>query len=223
MKQCPQCQSIYTDETLNFCLMDGTQLVSNREAEPTQKLPDNIVTEFSQPKTAVNFAPAPTVEKVHQPQIEVKKNTNWFWASAAVGFFAVLLGMVGIWFVIKPSENPNRGVQNSVNENVKTAPIAENNQNPTNKNSGNSTNLPPEKPANKPRETTYRVINVAGNDVLYVRPSAGKLDTFVGKIPPNATGIRIVGGGVKVGKSLWLPISYQNINGWVNSKFLAKQ
>src|SRR5215204_2629612 len=27
MKQCPECKRVYTDETLNFCLNDGSELV----------------------------------------------------------------------------------------------------------------------------------------------------------------------------------------------------
>src|SRR5437763_14669163 len=36
MKQCPQCKRIYTDETLNFCLVDGEWLVgANGDDSPT--------------------------------------------------------------------------------------------------------------------------------------------------------------------------------------------
>lgn len=43
MKQCPECNRIYTDDTLNFCLDDGTALVYGpRTSEPvTEILPPN--------------------------------------------------------------------------------------------------------------------------------------------------------------------------------------
>ena len=62
-----------------------------------------------------------------------------------------------------------------------------------------------EEPKPPPPEL-YRVVGVAHNDYLSVRPKPGKLDSEVGKIPPNGTTIRITGGEVKVGKSVWVPI-----------------
>lgn len=35
MKKCPQCGTTYTDETLRFCLADGTALISVGDSEPT--------------------------------------------------------------------------------------------------------------------------------------------------------------------------------------------
>jgi len=35
MKQCPSCRTIYTDDTLTFCLSDGTRLVDVPDEEPT--------------------------------------------------------------------------------------------------------------------------------------------------------------------------------------------
>ena len=41
MKTCPTCRSTYTDETLRFCLQDGTELIgSNSGTSPTQVLPE---------------------------------------------------------------------------------------------------------------------------------------------------------------------------------------
>ena len=42
MKQCPVCKNTYTDESLIFCLSDGTRLTSFYEAEKTQALPPGI-------------------------------------------------------------------------------------------------------------------------------------------------------------------------------------
>ena len=74
-----------------------------------------------------------------------------------------------------------------------------------------------------PSSNTFTVVGVKSNDVLYVRPKAGNLKKVVGKIPPGASGIRIVGKGKRVGKSIWVPIIYKGKRGWVNRRFLRKE
>src|SRR5688572_20549952 len=41
MKQCPECKRTYGDETLNFCLDDGSRLSSSSEDFPTAIFPSN--------------------------------------------------------------------------------------------------------------------------------------------------------------------------------------
>jgi hypothetical protein len=69
----------------------------------------------------------------------------------------------------------------------------------------------------------YRVVNVASNDVLNVRSAAGADNRIVGTIPANGTGIRITGASVQAGGGVWVPIQYQEISGWVNSKYLEAE
>jgi hypothetical protein len=38
MKECPQCNSVYSDDTLRFCLTDGTELVDRGEGAPTVEM-----------------------------------------------------------------------------------------------------------------------------------------------------------------------------------------
>lgn len=64
----------------------------------------------------------------------------------------------------------------------------------------------------------YRVVNVSANDVLYVRPAPRKLTEFLAKIPPNATGVRVI---ECLSDSSWCKIEYSNVTGWVNYKFLS--
>lgn len=68
----------------------------------------------------------------------------------------------------------------------------------------------------------YHVVNVRVDDMLTVRSAAGADKPLVGAIPPNGAGIRVTGAGVKVGAYDWLPISYNNVSGWVNSHFLER-
>src|SRR5687767_13451247 len=53
MKHCPSCKTNYADDTLQYCLQDGTQLVA---------LPD------SPPTVAFNETEAQTVVRLNQPQ-----------------------------------------------------------------------------------------------------------------------------------------------------------
>ena len=53
-KRCPTCKSIYTDQSLAFCLSDGAPLESVFVAPPIDNLP--VTKAFNEP-----FAPAPTV------------------------------------------------------------------------------------------------------------------------------------------------------------------
>jgi uncharacterized protein YraI len=67
------------------------------------------------------------------------------------------------------------------------------------------------------RTQTYRVTNVAADDVLNIRPGPGAGLASVGSIPPNARGVRIVGSC----SGQWCPIDYQGTRGWVNKLYLS--
>jgi hypothetical protein len=70
MKQCPKCKHEYDDDSLRFCLEDGTPLsrpdVSPKSAEPTAVLPRNEppLTTIAQP--ARPDAPLPTTVRAHK-------------------------------------------------------------------------------------------------------------------------------------------------------------
>jgi len=72
-------------------------------------------------------------------------------------------------------------------------------------------------------QNLYRVINVASDDVLNVRSGPGADNSIVGELSPNSVGIQITGEEVQVGNSLWVPILYQGLIGWVNRHFLTEQ
>lgn len=72
MKQCPTCNQIFTDETINFCLTDGSVLTAKFDSEATQVINAPRVTEppptaflnYPQtptPTTAAPQTPAPTI------------------------------------------------------------------------------------------------------------------------------------------------------------------
>lgn len=65
---------------------------------------------------------------------------------------------------------------------------------------------------------TYRVVNVASDDVLNIRsgPSAGH--PIVGRIPPYGRGVHIL-----AGCDDWCPVRYNGVSGWVNGRYLAAE
>ena len=84
MKQCPNCKTTYTDDSLQFCLSDGTALVSSDNAAPTVQMSF----ERNEPMR-VNFPPdsAPTV--FAQPPIIQKQPEK-------KGSGKIILGIIGV-------------------------------------------------------------------------------------------------------------------------------
>ena len=81
-----------------------------------------------------------------------------------------------------------------------------------------ATPVPPEAAA-----PVYRVAFVAANDTLNVRRRADADSAVVGQLPPDASGITIVGEGQSVrGGGLWLPVETAVGSGYVNSRFLTE-
>jgi uncharacterized protein YraI len=64
---------------------------------------------------------------------------------------------------------------------------------------------------------TYRVVNVAADDVLNIRSGPDSSYAPIGQIPPNGRGVRL-GNGCK---GQWCPAGYGGVVGWVNSSYLA--
>lgn len=89
MKYCPQCGTSYTDETLRFCLADGTALSSQTE-EPT-------VVYGRREQTKIDFAP-PTAPSIPQPtQQQVKKGSSGTVIKVVIGLAVlVVLGIIAI-------------------------------------------------------------------------------------------------------------------------------
>lgn len=70
---------------------------------------------------------------------------------------------------------------------------------------------------------SYRVVDVANDDVLNIRSGPNADEPFVGDILSNGTDINITGLSVKQGADWWVPITYANNNGWVNGRFLEAE
>lgn len=70
---------------------------------------------------------------------------------------------------------------------------------------------------------TYRVFNVAHDDVLNVRAAAGAAAPIAGTLPATAAGVRVTGTGVTAGGSVWVPIRHGELAGWINQNFLCEE
>lgn len=93
MKQCPNCGTTYTDETLRFCLTDGTTLVSLGNSEKTAEFEHNRMRVDFQKENApesVNTVISPALST----QNSEKKSGNWL----IVGVLGVLLIFVLLGF-----------------------------------------------------------------------------------------------------------------------------
>lgn len=121
MKYCPNCRTTYTDETLRFCLQDGTQLTEAVDADsdmPTvafdesativsQKPPQRVV-RIDVPETPPqNWEPTaqPRVDEpqpvIIAPTSEAKKSNTALTVLATVLGMLVLFGGVGAWYLLK--------------------------------------------------------------------------------------------------------------------------
>lgn len=83
MKQCPRCYRKYADETIAFCLDDGTPLLSSSAQDATLTIPAPRVTE---PMPQMS-SPIPSV----QPQI-IKQGVSPYYAYALIALVAILIG-----------------------------------------------------------------------------------------------------------------------------------
>ncbi len=93
------------------------------------------------------------------------------------------------------------------------------------------TSSPTPSPTSPPRGTllpeiergAYAVVGVALDDELNVRAAPGADQAVVGTLPPYATGVQVTGSGRQVGSRFWAPLSLQDLEGWANAAYLARQ
>ncbi len=127
MKQCPNCQTKYTDDTLKFCLQDGTPLVEEANADtemPTIAFTDSET--LVSPRRVerldipIEKSNSRDWEQSRQTQIsefppEIKKS-NTFSIVALTAFVMILLfgGAIGTWLYLRKGKTET--VQNKNNK-----------------------------------------------------------------------------------------------------------
>ena len=73
MRQCPECKRLYYDETLNFCLDDGVELLYGPGSDETATA---ILPEFGVPPLAGRFGESTTRHQIHPTEAESQTNTG---------------------------------------------------------------------------------------------------------------------------------------------------
>src|SRR5262249_22521122 len=112
MKRCPTCKRAFEDDTLAYCLEDGTPLVSETRSDSEATL----VT----PSPAVAAQPPPTQFAQYQPGIppvgSASKRRVWPWVAGGLVvlffFVIVIVAAIAIPQILKKSQNSNRVVFN---------------------------------------------------------------------------------------------------------------
>lgn len=105
MKQCPQCRETYSDDSLNFCLNDGTPLSVVSDAA-TAVFPGGTIS--TAPTTQINYVPtqmAGGVPTAFEPPR--KKSKAWIWVLLILGAVALLCGggLVGLFILGSRSQS----------------------------------------------------------------------------------------------------------------------
>ncbi len=151
MKTCPACKTQYSDDTLSYCLQDGTQLVATLEADiPTVVMGEveTVVTRRGDPVAVPVDDPGPrSWQQTREPgssapEPEVKgSNTAVAVAATAVGML-ILFGAVGmgVWLYLKGGQPETMKNTNSASQS-------------TSANSGPASSTPPSPTPTRPTAT----------------------------------------------------------------------
>src|SRR5687768_11675701 len=95
MKRCPECRRDYTDETLNFCLDDGTRLVDGPAADESATV---ILSEPGTGETGIPPSESPTVQL--QTPVTVDGSGRSKRKLLAVAIIPIVLVIAGVGFAV---------------------------------------------------------------------------------------------------------------------------
>lgn len=123
MKNCPNCGTQYTDDSLRFCLQDGGRLIPAGEtASPTVEFREHETSSSARGKTSQS-RDWDNSEVTRVSMVETKTSNSVFVVIAAVLVMMVVLGAagIGIWLYLnREKENPRNGnlADQTVNSNL---------------------------------------------------------------------------------------------------------
>lgn len=105
MKQCPNCRTTYTDESLRFCLNDGTSLIfASNAAETVQMSPGENPMRVNLPlDSAPTVFAAPPVPPLAQPTSG--KKAGLIIGGVLVFLLLLLIGGVAAFVLLRPSND----------------------------------------------------------------------------------------------------------------------
>lgn len=182
MKRCPSCNRTYADASLNFCLEDGTPLVSHIDHsfdphatvrdQPPRHTSEPPVTEIYREKPLRNRAPQMNQPRQAQqwspsPQLRPQKKSNALWW--VVGGIAVV-GILGIGLIVmflvfsRLGVNSNAGNGSTNTRTVNTNRAANANRSA---NTNSSTSSLPNSLTDNFSEEKWRTGNFQFGDIWY--------------------------------------------------------
>jgi hypothetical protein len=202
MKYCPKCQSTYTDETLQFCLQDGTQLVVNNQTESPTVSFEGDETVISSRKPApiqfdLNDSNETNWEQSQQTRTSTfepeKKGSNTLLVVlTTVVVMFLLFGFVGVgaWFYFNQKTGPIADIsgansnQSNTNqrgeENINKEPVST----PTSKSTPKKTPTPKPTPDQNPEETKKDISSRINNwkSLAEARNLEGYMNNYASRI-----------------------------------------
>lgn len=122
MKSCPSCRKTYSDNTLNFCLNDGTALVTTMDDSSPETVP------FSRPVTAeptARFTRAQPAGGGYAPATVAQNSGGsklWLWILLAVAGVMIFLVAAGAFAFYQYSKGRDVYVANTDNSNTSRSP-----------------------------------------------------------------------------------------------------
>jgi hypothetical protein len=117
MKSCPTCNRTYSDNTITFCLVDGTILSAPYDPEATQRIPESrsndvtLVENFPNKILPDNSPPLKTlpVPAKYVPQVKAQPSKNLFqkvlpWVlSIAISWLLGIAAMYAMFEFLRPT------------------------------------------------------------------------------------------------------------------------
>ena len=110
MKYCPSCQIKYADETLQFCLQDGTGLLDYSETSAATQHWSEKETVVRQAPVTAGFEPVQRTQNAAN-ESEAKKSGKF--PTIVVTALAMSLlfgGIIGGWFLLKNNDSDNKNL-----------------------------------------------------------------------------------------------------------------
>lgn len=169
MKQCPKCRRTYTDETLAFCLEDGSPLVAHSGAEITQSYSPAATERFEVPR---NTAQPPPNEFQIAPlysQSSPPRSKFWMIPVSIIVLLAFAGGGFAVFLLTKNNSN------DAPASNVRTVQSDTDANTSSNKASNISANSTPEKSSISPKLEKPPSAKLVGTWVTDVKEQGVKM------------------------------------------------
>ncbi len=240
MKQCPVCKTTYPDDSLQFCLEDGTTLFAIADEEQTQIIsaPHNPIRVNIAQDTSQTVGAPQTNPPQSQPQTEKKGGMGIIIGLLVALLALVVLGSAGVigWLMLKDNGKPEVVSNKTPNSNTTPAtPNVTNSQTPDEtakkianlekqiQEQKNAKNKVPTISNTTPPSTKVTArVNSPGDGFLALRtePSAETGDRIL-QIPHGST-VTVIACLPRAGgkKGRWCRVDYSGNVGWAFDGFL---